>query len=97
MKRTFIWLFCLCLVASTSLIQCKSLARAAAKYWTKKQIKEFITNCENSAIGKFGESKGKDFCNCAVDVMAEQYQNYDDAKNINFAQLILSAKSCIKN
>lgn len=79
-----------------SLGNCKALARKAAKYWTKKQIKEFLTNCENSAIGKFGESKGKDFCGCAVDVVAEQYQNYDEAKNINFAKILMAAKECIK-
>ncbi len=84
------------MVATTGLSGCKAMARAAAKYWTKKQIKEFLTNCESSAIGKFGESKGKDFCGCAVDVVSEQYQNYDDAKNINFAKILLTAKDCIK-
>jgi hypothetical protein len=84
------------MITSTSLSGCKAMARAAAKYWTKKQIKEFIKNCETSAIGKFGESKGKDFCGCAVDVVAEQYQNYDEAKNINFVKILLAAKDCVK-
>lgn len=96
MKRNFILLLAIALVTTTSLSGCKSMARAAAKYWTKKQIKEFLTNCESSAIGKFGESKGKDFCGCAVDVVSEQYQNYDEAKNINFAKILLAAKDCIK-
>lgn len=95
MKNKII-LFSLAIVTILALGNCKAMARAAAKYWTKKQIKEFITNCENSAIGKLGESKGKDFCGCAVDVMAEQYHNYDDAKNINFAQVIIAAKECVK-
>jgi len=95
-KRNFIILLSLIVIASTSLSGCKAMARAAAKYWTKKQIKEFLTNCESSAIGKFGESKGKDFCGCAVDVVSEQYQNYDEVKNVNFAKILLAAKDCIK-
>ncbi len=96
MRKHFIILLSLVIIASTSLSGCKSMARAAAKYWTKKQMKEFLSNCESSAIGKFGEAKGKDFCGCAVDVVSEQYQNYEDAKNINFAKILLAAKDCIK-
>jgi hypothetical protein len=94
--KTTSFIITLSLLAILSLGNCKALARKAAKYWTKKQINEFLTNCENSAIGKFGESKGKDFCGCAVDVVAEQYQNYDEAKNINFAKILIAAKDCIK-
>lgn len=96
MKSTSLVLIAISVITILSLGNCKALARKAAKYWTKKQIKEFMTNCENSAIGKFGESKGKDFCGCAVDVVAEQYQNYDDAKNINFTKILIAAKDCIK-
>lgn len=94
-SKVFLLIMAVALI-TFSMSSCKSLARAAAKYWTKKQIKEFLTNCEGSAIGKFGESKGKDFCGCAVDVVAEQYQNYDDAKNLNFLKILSSAKDCIK-
>lgn len=96
MKSRSLVLFFVASMTIISLGNCKAMARAAAKYWTKKQIKEFLNNCESSAIGKFGESKGKDFCGCAVDVVAEQYKNYEDVKDFNLARLLIAAKDCVK-
>jgi hypothetical protein len=77
-----------------ALSSCKMLGRTAAKYWTKKQIKEFVTNCENNASKLLGEDKAKDYCDCAVDVVAEQYQNYDDVKQVSIREILRVAKEC---
>jgi CRISPR/Cas system CSM-associated protein Csm3 (group 7 of RAMP superfamily) len=89
----------LVIVALISLIpasSCKTMARAAARYWTKRQIKEFIGNCEEKSAKLIGEEKAKQFCNCAVDVVAEEYQNYNDTKTISAATLLNAAKDCVQ-
>ena len=73
---------------------CKMFGRAAAKYWTKKQIKEFVENCETNASKVVGEDKAKQYCDCAVDVVAEKYQNYDQAKKATIRDILKIAKDC---
>lgn len=80
--------------ALTSNTACKTMARTAARYWTKRQIKEFINNCEEKSSKLIGNEKAKYFCNCAVDVVAEQYQNYNETKTISTATLLNAAKDC---
>ncbi len=73
---------------------CKMFGRAAAKYWTKKQIKEFVANCETNAGKLIGEEKAKQYCDCAVDVVAEKYQNYEDVKKASIREVLRIAKDC---
>lgn len=75
-------------------ISCKTVARAAARYWTNKQIKEFITNCEEKSSKLIGDEKAKRFCNCAVDAVAEEYQNYQDTKTVSAVRLLEVADNC---
>ncbi|MBK8494781.1 MAG: hypothetical protein IPL50_06990 [Chitinophagaceae bacterium] len=46
MKKSAVLLI---LVASVLLavISCKTVGRIAAKYWLNREIKEFVSNCEN--------------------------------------------------
>jgi hypothetical protein len=84
------------LILGSAVISCKALAKGAAKYWTKQQLKEFKGKCQEGAIGKFGKEKGIDFCDCASNAMAEKYHNYDDAKLQGFIEILSVAKDCIK-
>lgn len=77
-----------------SLGSCASLAKAAAKYWTKKQIKEFVNNCEEKSSRLIGEDKAKQYCDCAVDVVAEKYNNYEDVKKASIIEVLKIAKEC---
>lgn len=81
-------------VILVSICSCATLTRAAAKYWTKKQVKEFVTNCEQKASRLIGEQKAKQYCDCAVDVVAEKYKNYDDVKNSSITEVLKIAKDC---
>lgn len=92
MKRKNFWL--VMLMTITVLASCKLIGRTAAKYWTKKQIKEFVTNCEANASKLVGEEKAEQYCDCAVDVVAEQYQNYEDAKKVSIREVLRIAKDC---
>ncbi|MFZ5554052.1 MAG: hypothetical protein ACOZCO_13130 [Bacteroidota bacterium] len=73
---------------------CKNMAKAAAKYWTKKQIKKFKAKCNESAIAKWNKEKGEQFCDCATDIIMEKYKNYDEAEKLDFTAIIVAAKSC---
>lgn len=73
---------------------CASLAKTAAKYWTKKQIKEFVYNCEEKSAKLIGEEKAKKYCDCAVDVVAEKYNNYKDVKTASIIEVLKIAKDC---
>jgi len=73
---------------------CKAVARAAAKYWTKKQIKKFVGDCENRAAKLVGEDKAAHFCDCAVDKVSEKYNSFEDAKDISAIEIIQIAKGC---
>ena len=90
-KSNLVLLVCSCLIMLGS---CKALARTAAKYWTRKQIKEFVNNCETKAAKIIGEEKAKHYCDCAVDVAAEKYKNYDDIKDVSALELIKLARDC---
>lgn len=73
---------------------CKLIGRTAAKYWTKKQIKEFVTNCESKAAPFVGDTKAANYCDCAVDVIAKEYNDYDKAKNVSIREVIRLTKEC---
>jgi hypothetical protein len=79
---------------SLSFGSCKALARTAAKYWTKKQIKEFVNNCEEKSAKFVGADKAARYCDCAVDVVAEKYKSYEDVKNASIIEVLKIAKDC---
>ncbi len=76
---------------------CKLFGRAAAKYWTKQQISEFIANCEKNANRITDAESAKNYCDCAVDVVAEKYQNYEDVKKAALKDVLRVAKDCRNN
>lgn len=92
MKKLRIFSFCLLL--ATSFLSCKAIAKAAAKYWTKKQVKEFVENCEEKSSRLLGEDRAKKYCDCAVDVVAEKYQKYEDVKKMGILEALKIAKDC---
>ena len=93
MKKLLVLIIAVC-TTSVAVYSCKSMGKAAARYWTKKQIKAFKTKCEEGALGKFGESKGKDYCDCATDIIMEKYKNHDDAMKLGFTEILTTARTC---
>lgn len=89
MKKTVIVLF-----IGIAITSCASLTKIAAKYWTKKQIKEFVTNCEEKSSRLIGEDKAKRYCDCAVDVVAKKYNNYEDVKKASIIEVLKIAQDC---
>ena len=73
---------------------CKAIAKAAAKHWTKKQIKEFVANCEEKTSRLMGEEKAKHYCDCAVDKVAEKYPKFEDYKKTGIIEALKIAKDC---
>lgn len=76
------------------MIGCGALKRTAARYWTKKQIEQFIENCETRATPIIGAEKAVNYCDCAVDIVAEEYQNYGDVDKLSIREIIRLAKPC---
>ena len=93
MKSTAVFLLFIAMILIT-VVSCKAIARTAAKYWTKRQIKEFVSNCETRSARLLGEDNAKKYCNCAVDVVAEKYRNYQDTKTISLVDLLEIADGC---
>lgn len=83
-----------CLFLSGGLMSCKAIAKTAAKHWTKKQIKEFVANCEEKSARLLGEEKATKYCNCAVDQVAEKYPDFNDYKKIGIVEALKIAKDC---
>ncbi|UKN02827.1 hypothetical protein K6119_04765 [Paracrocinitomix mangrovi] len=88
------FLFIALISLSAGLYGCKAIARTAAKYWTKKQIKEFVENCEERSSKLIGEEKAEKYCNCAVDKVAEKYPKFEDYKKIGIVEALKIAKDC---
>jgi hypothetical protein len=82
------------LVMVALVTSCKMLAKGALKYWTKQQVQEFTSKCEQQASLLASEEKAKEFCSCAVHVVAKEYKNYDDVKNTSIRELLKVAKDC---
>ncbi len=83
-----------CFVLLSSIASCKTIARTAAKHWSKKQIKEFVNNCEEKSSKIVGTKNASKFCDCAVDQVAEKYKNYDDAKSVSITEIVKIANNC---
>jgi hypothetical protein len=75
-------------------ISCKTAGRIAARYWLKREIKEFVSNCENMAAKVIGAEKANKYCDCSVDLVAEQYHNYQDAKDLSLTEIISFINKC---
>lgn len=75
-------------------VSCKTVGRIAAKYWLNREIKEFVSNCEDKASRIIGSEKAHKYCDCSVDLVAEQYHNYQDAKNISVMEIIDFINKC---
>lgn len=77
-----------------TIVSCKTVGRIAARYWLKREIKEFVSNCENMAGKIIGSEKANKYCDCSVDLVAEKYQNYQDAKNLSVFEIIDFINKC---
>ncbi len=75
---------------------CKSLAKAAAKHWTKKQIRNFAKNCEEKVKGKLSEEKASSFCSCASEAISQDY-SLEDANLMDGIKLLKVAANCALN
>jgi hypothetical protein len=75
-------------------VSCKTVGRIAAKYWLKREIKEFVSNCEDKTNRLLGSENAHKYCDCAVDIVAEQYHNYQDAKKISVVEIIEFINKC---
>ncbi len=84
----------LMLIAIVGIISCKTVGRIAAKYWLNREIKEFVSNCEDKAAKLIGGEKAHKYCDCSVDLVAEQYHNYQDAKNISVMEILDFINKC---
>ncbi len=77
-----------------TIISCKTVGRIAAKYWLNREIKEFVSNCEDKAGRLIGSEKAHKYCDCSVDLVAEQYHDYQDAKRISVLEIIDFINKC---
>ena len=82
------------LVTSLVIVSCKTVGRIAAKYWLKREINEFVSNCEDKAGKLIGSEKAHKYCDCSVDLVAEQYHNYQDAKSISVIEILDFINKC---
>lgn len=81
-------------IAVITIVSCKTVGRIAAKYWLNREIKEFVSNCEDKAGKLIGNEKAHKYCDCSVDLVAEQYHNYQDAKNISVLEILDFINKC---
>lgn len=81
-------------ISLTAAVSCKTVGRIAAKYWLKREIKEFVSNCEEKASKIIGSEKAHKYCDCSVDLVAEQYHNYQDAKKISVLEIVDFINKC---
>ena len=82
------------MISIISVVSCKTAGRIAARYWLKREIKEFVSNCEDKAGLVIGGEKAHRYCDCSVDLVAEQYHNYQDAKRISVMEIIEFINKC---
>ena len=82
------------LIGIIAAVSCKTVGRIAAKYWLNREIKEFVSNCEDKASTLIGSEKAHKYCDCSVDLVAEQYHNYQDAKTISVLEILDFINKC---
>lgn len=81
-------------LAVITILSCKTVGRIAAKYWLNREIKEFVGNCEDKTGFIVGKENAHKYCDCAVDIVAEEYQNYQDAKKLSVSTIIDFIDKC---
>lgn len=86
--------FSIVAVCIIGLFSCKALAKGAAKWWTKKQIKEFVSDCETKSARLLGEERAAKYCSCAVDEVAAKYNDFEDVKKAGVVEVLKIAKDC---
>lgn len=82
------------ILTCSALVSCKTVGRIAAKYWMNREIKEYVSNCEQKAGKLVGSEKAHKYCDCSVDLVAEQYHNYQDAKKISVLEILDFINKC---
>ena len=87
-------LFSSAIVVIVAAYSCQTVGRIAAKYWLKREIKEFVSNCEDKTSGIIGSENAHKYCDCAVDLVAEKYQDYQDAKKLNVMDIVNFINKC---
>ncbi|MBX2933133.1 MAG: hypothetical protein KF825_02745 [Ferruginibacter sp.] len=81
-------------VTLITVVSCKTVGRIAAKYWLNREIKEFVSNCEDKTSFIVGKENAHKYCDCAVDIVAEQYHNYQDAKKLSVSAIVDFINKC---
>jgi len=92
--KTRTLLFTAALTVIIAAYSCKTVGRIAAKYWLKREIKEFVSNCEDKTSGLIGSENAHKYCDCAVDLVAEKYQDYKDAKRLSRMDIVNFVNQC---
>lgn len=82
------------LVVIIAAYSCKTAGRIAARYWLKREIKEFVANCEDKTSGIIGSENAHKYCDCAVDLVAEKFQDYKDAKRLSLMDIVNFVNQC---
>lgn len=93
MKKIAFALFMLFLAASAAQTSCKTAAKAAARHWTKKQIRKFSKNCEEKVSQHFSSEKIKPFCDCASQSISDKF-DLEKANAMDAMTLIKEAGKC---
>ena len=91
MKKNFLLLLIVFFILS-----CGVFKKAALKYWTKSQVKEFISNCEANAKKIMTEEKAVSFCDCAANTVAKEYHDYAEMKKLPIKAIFKMAEDCRK-
>ena len=78
------------------MIQCKAMAKAALKYWTKQQVKEFKSKCNEGAKNNKLIPNASDFCDCATTTLSEKFHDYNDVKSMGILEMVKEARDCVK-
>ncbi len=94
MKRSTILVLTVAMSIIFIAASCKTVGRIAAKYWLKREINEFVSNCESKTGKLVGRDNAHKYCDCAVDIVAEEYHNYQDAKNIPILEILDFINKC---
>lgn len=81
-------------LALITVISCKTVGRIAAKYWLNREIKEFVSTCEDKATRIVGSENAHKWCDCTVDLVAEKYHDYKDAKNLSLVEILDFINKC---
>ena len=92
-KSQYLYIPVCCLILAFSL-SCKTVARTAARYWTKRQINSFVHQCESKTGQLIGAENARKYCDCAVDVVAEKYREYKQTETLQLTDLLAIINGC---